>query len=103
MGVKPKKPKPWMPWRISSLFTTMLGGVATSVIMPLMRPAKPSGIISRPAGIPIRFATLSTTGMKMATTPVLLITAPRVATATISSTSSRVSLLPATFTRASPT
>ena len=92
-----------MPWRISSLLTTMLGGVATSVIMPLISPAKPRGIIRRPAGIPIRFATLSTTGIKMATTPVLLITAPRLATATISSTSSLVSLLPATFTNASPT
>ncbi|MNI97058.1 hypothetical protein D3C73_1556300 [compost metagenome] len=43
----------------------------------------------------MRAAMLSTTGMKMATTPVELITEPNPATQTISSTSKRTSLLPA--------
>ncbi|MNN09553.1 hypothetical protein D3C81_1224380 [compost metagenome] len=92
-----------MPSRTSSLFTTMFGGVATSVIMPLIKPAKLSGIINLPGGIFIRAATLSTTGIKIATTPVELIKAPRPATVTISNISILVSLLPATFTSQSPT
>lgn len=63
--------------------------------MPLIRPAKLSGIIRRLGEICRRAAMLSTTGMKIATTPVELITEPRPATATISSTSRRASLLPA--------
>ncbi|CAH0301883.1 hypothetical protein SRABI106_03797 [Rahnella aquatilis] len=102
-GVTPKKPKPSNPSRNSSLLTTMFGGVATSVIMPLISPAKLSGIISRAGEVFIRAETLITTGMKIATTPVELIKAPRPATVSISKTSIRVSLLPATFISQSPT
>ncbi|MNG88565.1 hypothetical protein D3C79_474100 [compost metagenome] len=94
-GVKLKKLKPASPWRTSSLCTTTLGGVATRLSMPLIRPAKASGIIRRAGESCRRAAMLSTTGMKMATTPVELIIEPSPATATISSTSRRASLLPA--------
>ena len=80
----------------------MFGGVATRVIMPLISPAKPSGIISREGEIFIRAETLSTTGIKMATTPVELINAPSPATLTIRNTSRRVSPEPATRTSQSP-
>lgn len=53
------------------------------VIIPLISPAKLSGIISRDGEVFIRAETLSTTGMKMATTPVELINAPRPATVSI--------------------
>ena len=46
---------------------------------------------------------LRTTGMKIATTPVELITEPNPATASISSTSRRASLLPARAISQSPT
>ncbi|SVK54774.1 Uncharacterised protein [Acinetobacter baumannii] len=77
--------------------------MATNVIMPLISPAKLSGIISRPGAIFILAVTLSTTGIKIATTPVELINAPSPATVTISSINILVSLLPATFTSQSPT
>ena len=48
-------------------------------------------------------AMLRTTGMKIATTPVELITEPNPATASISSTSRRASLLPARAISQSPT
>ncbi|MCY1183925.1 hypothetical protein D3C76_1372330 [compost metagenome] len=70
--------------------------------MPLIKPAKASGIISRAGAIFSRPATPRATGMKMATTPVELITEPSPAAASISSTSSRVSLLPARATSQSP-
>ncbi|MNE32539.1 hypothetical protein D3C80_1261560 [compost metagenome] len=63
--------------------------------MPLISPAKASGIIRRLGETFIRAAMLSTTGMKIATTPVELITEPSPATQTISNTISRASLLPA--------
>ncbi|MNZ63317.1 hypothetical protein D3C78_814620 [compost metagenome] len=63
--------------------------------MPLIKPAKLSGIIKRLGETFMRAAMLSTTGMKMATTPVELITDPSPATQTINSTSKRTSLLPA--------
>ena len=72
-----------------------VGGVATRLSMPLIRPAKLSGIINRLGDSFRRAAMLSTTGMKIATTPVELITEPSPATETISKTSSRASLLPA--------
>lgn len=59
-----EKPNPAIPVRISSLLTTILGGVATSVIMPLINPAKASGIIRRAGVVFIRAATFSTTGIK---------------------------------------
>ncbi|CZV96696.1 Uncharacterised protein [Enterobacter hormaechei] len=83
IGVTLKKLNPSSPSRISSLFTTRFGGVATSVIMPLMSPAKLNGIISRDGEICILMQTLSTTGIKMATTPVELINAPSPATVSI--------------------
>ncbi|MNN70120.1 hypothetical protein D3C81_1859520 [compost metagenome] len=63
--------------------------------MPLIKPAKLRGIIRRLGDSLRRAAMLSTTGMKIATTPVELMTEPRPATDTISSTSRRASLLPA--------
>ena len=51
--------------------------------MPLMSPAKLNGIISRDGEICILMQTLSTTGIKMATTPVELINAPSPATVSI--------------------
>lgn len=102
MGVKSKKAKPSSPARRSSLLTTRFGGVATRVSMPLMRPAKASGISRRRGETFMRLAIPSTTGMKMATTPVELITEPSPATASISSTSRRVSLLPAARISQSP-
>ncbi|MNE71575.1 hypothetical protein D3C80_1674620 [compost metagenome] len=72
-----------------------MGGVATRLSMPLISPANARGIIRRLGDSCRRAAMLSTTGMKMATTPVELIIDPSPATATISSTSRRVSLLPA--------
>jgi hypothetical protein len=100
--VKLKKPKPWMPLRASSLLTTRLGAVATSVSMPLSRAATLKGIIRRLGGVPVFCAIRRTIGMKMATTPVELITAPKAPTTSISSTTSRVSLLPARATSQSP-
>lgn len=80
----------------------MFGGVATRVSMPLISPANASGIISRRGETFMRAAMLSTTGMKIATTPVELITEPRPATASISRISRRVSLLPAERISQSP-
>ncbi len=101
-GVTLKKLNPSKPSRSSSLLMTRLGGVATSVIMPLIRPAKLSGIIRRDGAVCMRMETLSTTGIKMATTPVELIKAPSPATVSISRTSILVSLLPATSTSQAP-
>ncbi|MCY1425674.1 hypothetical protein D9M71_414670 [compost metagenome] len=101
-GVKAKKPKPRAPSRTSSLCTTTLGAVATRVSMPLIRPAKASGIIRRRGEMCMRAETLSSTGMKIATTPVELITEPSPATESISSTSRRVSLLAARRVSHSP-
>ena len=98
-----KKLNPCSPSRNSSLFTTRFGGVATSVIIPLMSPAKLSGIIRRDGDVFIRMETLSTTGIKIATTPVELIKAPSPATVSIRKTSIFVSLLPATLTSQLPT
>ncbi len=50
----------------------------------------------------MRLAMPSTTGMKIATTPVELITEPSAATASISRISKRVSLLPAVRISQSP-
>ena len=101
-GVTLKKLKPLSPSRRSSLLTTRLGGVATSVIMPLINPAKLSGIIKREGEVCMRMETLKTTGIKIATTPVELMNAPSPATVIISSTSILTSLLPATFTSQAP-
>ncbi len=101
-GVTLKKLKPSSPSRSSSLLTTRFGGVATSVIMPLISPAKLRGIIRRDGEICMRIETLSTTGIKMATTPVELINAPRPATVSIKKTNILVSLLPATLTSQEP-
>ena len=78
-----KKLNPCSPSRNSSLLTTRLGGVATRVIIPLISPAKLSGIINREGDVFMRIDTLSTTGIKMATTPVELIKAPSPATVSI--------------------
>ena len=102
IGVTLKKLKPSRPSRISSLLITRFGGVATSVIMPLISPAKLSGIIRREGEIFMRAETLSTTGMKIATTPVELINAPSPATVSIRKTSILVSLLPAACTSQEP-
>ena len=83
IGVTLKKLKPCSPSRKSSLLTTRLGGVATRVIIPLISPAKLSGIINREGEVFMRIDTLSTTGIKMATTPVELINAPNPATVNI--------------------
>ena len=60
------------------------------------------GIINWPAAIPDRLAMRSTTGMKMATTPVELITDPRKPTASIRSTRRRQALSPPRVTSQSP-
>ena len=60
------------------------------------------GIISWRGERPVRAAMLSTTGMKMATTPVELITAPSDATDSMSSTMSRGVLRPACADSQSP-
>src|SRR5262245_41556306 len=83
-GVKLKKRKPSAPWRSSSPFTTKLGAVATSVIMPLINAATLSGIISRLGLIPVLCAIRNATGMKIAVTAVELIVAPRPQTTIIS-------------------
>ena len=70
--------------------------------MPLINPAKLKGIIKRPGGTDKRSAIPSTTGMKIATTPVELITEPRPAAASIKRTTSRVSFPPALVTSRSP-
>ncbi len=101
-GVTLKKLKPLSPSRNNSLLTTRFGGVATSVIMPLISPAKLSGIIRREGEVCMRIDTLKTTGIKIATTPVELIKAPSPATVIISKTSILTSLLPATFTSQAP-
>ncbi|MNP84438.1 hypothetical protein D3C76_1837420 [compost metagenome] len=51
--------------------------------MPLINPAKLSGIIRREGDISIRIETLNTTGIKIATTPVELMNAPSPATVTM--------------------
>jgi len=70
--------------------------------MPLISPAKLSGIINRDGETCMRSETLNTTGMKIATTPVELIKAPSPATVIISRTSILVSLLPAIVTSHAP-
>ena len=70
--------------------------------MPLIKPAKLRGIIKRPGGTDMRSAIPSTTGMKIATTPVELMTEPRPAAASISRTRRRFSLPPALVTSKSP-
>ena len=101
-GVKLKKWKPVRPCRTSSLLTTRLGAVATSVSIPLDSAATLSGIISPEGAAPVSCATRITTGMKMATTPVELITAPRVPTNNISRISRRELLVPALAINRSP-
>ena len=66
--------------------------------MPLISPAKLNGIIRRDGDVCIRMATLNTTGIKIATTPVELINAPSPATVSINKTNILISLLPATLT-----
>jgi hypothetical protein len=79
-----------------------LGAVATSVVMPLSSAATLSGIISRLGAVPVFCAIRSTIGMKIATTPVELMTDPSDPTTSISKTSMRASLLPARSTSQSP-
>ena len=98
-GVKLKKPKPAKPARCSAASATRFGAVPTSVSMPLINPAKLNGIISRPGDNFCRSATSRTTGMKIATTPVELISEPSNETASMSSTSSRASLPPERWSR----
>jgi len=63
--------------------------------MPLIRAAKLNGIISRRGDMP-RFCEMrSTTGMKIATTAVELMSEPRPPTAAIRRMSRRFSLVPA--------
>ncbi|CES24414.1 Uncharacterised protein [Salmonella enterica subsp. enterica serovar Typhi] len=102
-GVTLKKLNPCRPSRSSSLLTTRFGGVATSVIIPLISPAKLSGIIRREGEVCICIETLRTTGIKIATTPVELMKAPSPATVIISKTSILISLLPAILTSQVPT
>ena len=100
--MKLKKLNPCAPCRINSAFTTRFGAVATSVSIPLINAAKLRGIINWLGAVP-RFCEMrSTTGMKMATTAVELISEPRPPTAAISRTSRRVSLLPALALSQSP-
>ena len=61
-----------------------------------------SGIMSCRGERPVRAAMLSTTGMKIATTPVELITAPSAATESMSSTMSRGVFFPARAESQSP-
>ena len=82
--------------------TTRFGAVATSVSMPLISAAKLSGIISRLGASPIFWQIRRTTGMKIATTAVELIIEPSPATAAISRTRRRVSLVPALAFSQSP-
>ncbi len=70
--------------------------------MPLIRAAELSGIISRPGDMPLFCEMRSTTGMKMATTAVELISEPSPPTDAISRTSSRLSLVPALASSQSP-
>ena len=76
--------------------------MATSVSMPLVSAATLSGIIRRLGGVPVACAMRSVTGMKIATTPVELMTAPSAPTLSIRSARSRNSLLPAFAFRRSP-
>ncbi|HOC14529.1 MAG TPA: hypothetical protein PLL50_07560 [Propionicimonas sp.] len=70
--------------------------------MPLIRPAKLNGISSCRGDVPIRLATASTTGTKIATTPVELITEPSAATQSISRITSRAPESPAWLASQSP-
>ena len=79
-GVKLKNWKPVGAAGGELALTTRFGAVATRVIMPLISAATLSGIISRLGAVPVFWAMRSTIGMKMATTPVELITAPSPAT-----------------------
>jgi hypothetical protein len=101
-GVKLKKWNPAVPCLTNSALITRLRAVATRVSMPLISPAKLSGIISRLGAVPLFCDIRSTTGMKIATTAVELISASSPPTASISRTSSRVSLLPAVEFNQSP-
>lgn len=79
-----------------------LGAVATRVIMPLIKAAIESGIISRPAGRRARCAIRSTMGMKIATTPVEEMKEPKAPALAISRKISRASLAPARAVSQSP-
>ena len=70
--------------------------------MPLTNAATLSGIISRLGAVPVLPQIRRTTGMKIATTAVELISAPRPPTTSISNTSRRVSLAPADAFNQSP-
>ena len=98
-----KKPNGRRPAPRRASLITRLGGVAIRVSRPLSRAAKAIGIINRPGPMPSRLVMPSTTGMKIATTPVELMNAPNPATASISSTSNRVSLAPASRVSQTPT
>lgn len=100
--MKAKKEKPSNPARANSALMTRLGAVPIKVSMPLIRAATLSGIMSRLGAVPVLCAMRSAIGMKMATTPVELITEPRSATTSIRSERSRVSLRPAFATNQSP-
>lgn len=73
------------------------------VVIPLVMPANASGIIRREGGIPRRLQMLSVTGMKIATTPVVLITEPMIATDTMRVITSDVSDFFERFKIQSPT
>ena len=100
--MKLKKRNPSKPCLASSAFTTRFGAVATSVSMPLTNAAMLSGIISRLGAVPVLPQMRKTTGMKIATTAVELIRAPRPPTTSISNTRRRVSLVPADAFNQSP-
>lgn len=101
-GVTVKKSKPPRPARRNSASTTRFGAVAMSVSMPLMSPAKLSGMSSCRGETPVRAAMLRATGMKIATTPVELMIEPSSATASINSTINMRRSLPARAASQSP-
>ena len=98
----PKKPNPSKPRRASSAFTIRFGAVAISVSLPLSSAATESGIISARGEAPVPWQSRSTIGMKIATTAVPLMKAPRPAAASISITSARPSWPPVVWPIQSP-
>ena len=75
-----------------------LGGVPMRVSMPPMLPAKANGMSIRDDEMPAPRAMLTTMGSIRATVPVLLTKAPTAVVASITSTNSFFSLLPASPT-----
>jgi hypothetical protein len=85
-GVKSNMPKGWPSSSARMRETMMLGEVPTSVISPPSSEPKAIGMRRLDTGVPLRRATWSAIGMKIARAPMFLTIADRKVTAPVSTT-----------------